>query len=343
VRLPRYDDLFASRDRDLKDEAENEKYLAEAIKIYEDTNDPLGKVKILARIISRFRSDTPQYAKYLEKILRATEEVRKPADKAAALKEVASVYIGGAEFRKGLDYYEKAIKAYADAGLRKEQAGLLVEAGVQSGGYSRSTQDKRLTPGFYQRALTIYRELGDRESEDDVLSRLGSHYDTNDQLPEAIDSFKQQAALPGIGPKREADLHSKIAWLQKRLERWEESIVSNRRALVIYESMANRSSQSDTLVSIGEGHVRLNQLGQSLEAFKQAGALQPGRNYKALQANHIFNRGEAEEKKQQLSKALESYKQALVLFKEIDKYEERVKDAETKIEKVSKSLQPPQP
>jgi len=89
--------------------------------------------------------------------------------------------------------------------------------------------------------------------------------------------------------------------------------------------------------------VRLNQLAQSLETFKQAAALEPARNYKALQANALLRRGEAEEMKKQLPQALESYRQALAFFKEIDGYEDKVKQTETKIQNLMKSMpSPPQ-
>jgi tetratricopeptide (TPR) repeat protein len=181
-----------------------------------------------------------------------------------------------------------------------------------------------------------------------VLNRLGSHYDSNDQLPEAIDYFKQQAALPGIEPKARAGLYTNIAGRLERLEQWEEAIESHRRALAIYVAQGDRGSQANTLVYIGDAQVRRNQLAQSLESFKQAAALEPARNYKALQANALLRRGEAEENKKQLPQALESYRQALALFKEINPAPQSPeadsqRDAEQKIQNLTKSLQSPPP
>ena len=149
------------------------------------------------------------------------------------LRNLGEIYVKIGEFDRALEFYDRFLAIAAEVYDRDFVADFL--SGYLPQTFFEAEQYDRILV-FRQQALEIYRELGDRTSEAQVLQGLGNTY--------------------------------------RQLERNEEALELYRQSLAIYRELGDRDREISVLQSLGELHLELQQNRQALETYQQAVAIQ---------------------------------------------------------------------
>jgi tetratricopeptide (TPR) repeat protein len=144
---------------------------------------------------------------------------------------------------------------------------------------------------YYNQALVIAREVGDRVGEGDTLTYIGFVYKAKGQHDQALEYYNQ--------------------------------------SLVIYREIGDRTREGHNLGFIGSVHLAKGQHDQSLEYFNQALVIYREVGDRAGEGNNLAYIGKMYKAKGQYNQALEYYNQALVIARELELFslEKAVLDA----------------
>jgi len=105
---------------------------------------------------------------------------------------------------------------------------------------------------YYQQALTIYREVGDRRNEGNTLNNVGLAYDSLDKKQEALDYYQQALAIRReVGDRRgEGRTLNNLGVAYNSLNK-KQALDYYQQALAIYREVGDRRGEGITLWNIG--------------------------------------------------------------------------------------------
>ena len=172
---------------------------------------------------------------------------------------------------------------------------------------------------YYERALVISRELGDRQGEGADLGNLGLAYSNLGEVEKAIDYYEQALVIAKeIGDRQGegADLGN-LGNAYKNLGQMEKAIDYYEQALVIAKEIGNRRGEGNKLGNLGTAYRNLGQVEKAIEYYEQALMISKEIGDRRGEGNRLGNLGNAYSNLGQVKKAIEYYEQALVISKEI--------------------------
>ncbi|MGJ5634882.1 CHAT domain-containing protein, partial [Nostoc sp. CALU 1950] len=128
---------------------------------------------------------------------------------------------------------------------------------------------------FYQQALAIIKEIGDRSGESTTLNNIGAIYDSLGQYPKALEYFQQALAIiKEIGDRsREGGSLNNIGAIYSSLGQYPKALEFYQQALAIIKEIGDRSGEGTTLNNIGGIYDSLGQYPKALEFYQQALAI----------------------------------------------------------------------
>jgi CHAT domain-containing protein/Tfp pilus assembly protein PilF len=172
---------------------------------------------------------------------------------------------------------------------------------------------------YYNSALSIAREVGDREQEATTLNNIGSVYDTIGQIQQALKYFN--AALPifrELGDRSgEASILNNIGLAYDNLKRPQEALESYNLALPIAKKVGDRSKEAIILNNIGLANDNIGEPLQALESYNRALAVYRKAGNSREEATTLSNIGAVYSAIGQTHEALEYYKQSLPIRKKV--------------------------
>ncbi len=172
---------------------------------------------------------------------------------------------------------------------------------------------------YYQQALPIREEVGDRAGLATTLNNIGAVYDNLGQRQEALRYY--QRALPiqeEVGNRAElARTLNNIGLVYDNLGQRQEALSYYQRALPIYEEVGNRAELAVTLNNIGLVYDHLGQRQEALRTYQQALPITEEVGDRAGLAVTLNNIGLVYDNLGQRQEALSYYQRALPIREEV--------------------------
>jgi CHAT domain-containing protein/Tfp pilus assembly protein PilF len=226
--------------------------------------------------------------------------------------------------------YPKAIKhfemAYAiDKNYRpKEAAADLNNIGFL---YSALGQNQKSLE-FYQKALPIQKEVGDRTGEASTLNNIGGVYFNLGQNQKALEYYQKALPIMKAVENRvgEATTLNNIGGVYDNLGQNQKALEFYQKVLPIQKEVGDRAGEATTLNNIGFVFHELGQNQKALECYQEALPIQKEVRDRAGEATTLNNIGFVYHELGQNQKALEFYQKALPIQKEVG---DRAKEATT--------------
>ncbi len=170
----------------------------------------------------------------------------------------------------------------------------------------------------FEEALTLWRQLGDRQGELRMLARLGREYLNIAEPLKALSYF--QEALPlarALGDRyREANLLLGFGGVYYRQNESQKALDAYNQARQIFTSLSRGDREAVANDNIGLIHLSLGDAQKSLEYFRQALQTHSSLKLPSRQCYALSHIGSAYNKLGELQQAHESFNQALALARE---------------------------
>ena len=172
---------------------------------------------------------------------------------------------------------------------------------------------------YYEQALAIAKEIGDRRGEGAWLGNLGLAYSDLGQVERAIDYYEQALAIA----KEIGDRRNEGAWLGNlglayaALGQVERVIDYYEQALAIAKEIGDRRGEGAWLGNLGLAYSDLGQVERAIDYYEQALAIAKEIGDRRNEGAWLGNLGFAYYSLGQVERAIGYYEQALAIAKEI--------------------------
>ncbi|HFD40778.1 MAG TPA: tetratricopeptide repeat protein [Anaerolineae bacterium] len=209
--------------------------------------------------------------------------------------------------------------------LREQLRGRLEDRGLAAANLGRlglayhHLGDARRAIEFYQQALAIGREIGDRRSEGAWLGNLGLAYAALGGARRAIEYYEQALAIHReIGDRRgKGNDLGNLGNAYLSLGDARRAIEFYRQALVISREIGDRSGEGYCLGNLGNAYADLGDARRAIEYYEQAMATHREIGDRRGEGAWLGNLGIAYKNLGDARRAIEFYRQALAIRKEI--------------------------
>ncbi|NEP63416.1 MAG: CHAT domain-containing protein, partial [Symploca sp. SIO2G7] len=172
---------------------------------------------------------------------------------------------------------------------------------------------------FYQQALAINQEIGDRAQEGITLSNIGITYRELGQYDQALEFYQQALEInQEIGAVAvEARVLSNIGSVYFELKQYQQALKFQQQALAIQQDIGALPDQTITLDHIGRVYQQQENDKQSLKHFKQALTIAENIGDQAGIGILLNNLGEVYSQQKNYTQASQSLQQALTIHQGI--------------------------
>jgi CHAT domain-containing protein/Tfp pilus assembly protein PilF len=172
---------------------------------------------------------------------------------------------------------------------------------------------------YYEKALPIRREVGDRSGEATTLNNIGLVYDALGRKQEALEYYEK--ALPiykSVGDRSgQATTLNNIGMVYDALGRKQEALEYYEKALPIFREVGYQSGEAATLNNIGMVYDALDRKQEALEFYEKALPILREVGDRSGEATTLNNIGKVYDDLGQKQEALEYYEKALPISREV--------------------------
>jgi tetratricopeptide (TPR) repeat protein len=172
---------------------------------------------------------------------------------------------------------------------------------------------------YYQQALEIQREIGDKGGVGNNLMNLGGVYDNLGQYRKALDYYQQALEIQReIGDKRGVSNNlTNLGVVYMNLGQYRKALDYSQQALEIQREIGDKRGVSNNLTNLGAVYHNLGQYQKALDYSQQALEIQREIGDKHGVSNNLSNFGTVYMNLGQYRKALDYSQQALAIHREI--------------------------
>lgn len=276
---------------------------------------------------------------YLEQALAISREIRAKSTPGSASWEAACHGEGTAlgslgnasaargDMRTAITYYEQALALSREiciaspygsptwAAARRNEGATLGNLGNEL----YRLGDAKAAIGYYEQALAINRESGERSGEGCNLSNLGNAYDTLGDIRTAVDYYEQALVIKReIGDRNgEGNTLCNLGVATENLGDVEAAIVYYEQALAISRETADRRGEGACLDHLGSAYCCLGQVRRAIEFHEDALAISQKIGDRHSECTCLGNLGEAYSALGEPHRAVQYYERAAVIAQEI--------------------------
>ncbi len=187
----------------------------------------------------------------------------------------------------------------------------------------------------YEKALQIWRELGEQSDEANTLRAMGFAYQRLNELEKAKEHFGKALEIwERIGDLRSAAFtHVIFGVIAKKQNDLETGLKEDLAAQPLWEQAGDIPEYTQNLVRIGNDYIKLQNNAEALAYFEKALENSRRLERKSVQAHVLSECGNAQATVGNKTEALNFYRQSLALWKNL-KQDEVVANLEEKIAKL---------
>jgi tetratricopeptide (TPR) repeat protein len=221
------------------------------------------------------------------------------------------LYLWG-HYRLIIEMHERLQGKLSDPDLRQGSLGGLGSA------YSRVGRNRE-SIAYYEQALEIAREIGDRQGEGTWLGNLGDTYNSLGRYQEAIAYTEQALDIA----RQVGDRAGEGTWLgslgdtYNSLGRYQEAIAYTEQALSIAREIEDRANENGVLGSLGNTYSNLGRYQEAIAYYKQALEIAREIGDRQGEAVCLGNLGNPYYRMGQYHESIDYYNQALAIDREI--------------------------
>lgn len=172
---------------------------------------------------------------------------------------------------------------------------------------------------YYQQALTISQQIGDRRGEGVCLGYLGLAYNVLGQIESAINYHRQALIISQeIGDRRSegADLGN-LGMAYYTLGQAETAIAYYQQALVIAQKIGDQRGEGTHLGHLGIAYFKLGKVETAVVYYQQALTISQGIGDRSNEGVWLSNLGQVYYAQEQMEVAIAYYQQAIAIAQEI--------------------------
>ncbi len=157
---------------------------------------------------------------------------------------------------------------------KKEEADRLLQQGIQQFDISQYREALQ----SWQKALEIYRDIGDRNGEANSLNNLGNVYQSLGEYPKAIDFYQQSLAIfQEIGDRNgEAKSLNNLGNVYQSLGEYPKAIDFYQQSLAIFQEIGDREREGLALSNLGYLYEQQEQPELAIVFYKQSVIIREG-------------------------------------------------------------------
>ena len=173
--------------------------------------------------------------------------------------------------------------------------------------------------GYYERALSIAREIGNRRDEGIWLGNLGLAYDSLGQVEHAIEYHEQALTIAQELKNRdtESTVLGNLGNAYYSLGQMEHAIEYHEQALTIARELKDRRGESAVLGNLGNAYRSLGKVEHAIEYYDQALTIAQEIGYRNAEGSVLGNFGLAYSTLGEVKRAIGYYERALTIAREI--------------------------
>lgn len=195
---------------------------------------------------------------------------------------------------------------------RKAETDRLIQQGIQQ----YQTNQYPAAIESWEKALTIFQEIGDRPSEAKVLYNLGGVYENLGQHSKALEYYQQALPITREVNDRNGEgitLHG-FGFVHWNQGQYPQALEYYQQALPIFQEVKNRSWEGFTFNNIGAVYDKLGNYAKALEYYQKALPIKRELRDLAGEGNILNNIGLVYRNLGQYPDALDSFQQALAII-----------------------------
>ena len=172
---------------------------------------------------------------------------------------------------------------------------------------------------YYEKRITIAREIGDRRGEGNALGNLGNAYAALGEVRRAIEYYEKALTISReIGDRRGegaalgnlGNAYADLGEVQRAIEYYE-------KALTISREIGDRRGEGNTLGSLGVAYKNLGEVQRAIEYHEQALIIDREIGDRRGEGNALGSLGIAYKNLGEVQRAIEYYEKALTISREI--------------------------
>ena len=204
---------------------------------------------------------------------------------------------------------------------RKAQADQLFRQGIEQ--YQQGKLDAAIES--WQQALSLYRQLQDREGEGVALGNLGATYLSLGNYSKAIEFLEPFLAIAKDTGNQlgEAQALGNLGIAYKELGEYEQAIAAHQNALALMQTLKNRQGEGQVLGNLGNAYEALGDYKNAIASYQQSLTIAQEVNDRIGEGAALGNLGAVYSNQGEYDQAIESYQQSLAIAKAIgDRYGE---------------------
>jgi DNA-binding SARP family transcriptional activator len=166
--------------------------------------------------------------------------------------------------------HEIGLASVRQAGNRAAEAWMLNNLGMA---YGVQRMPEAVT--CFERALAIYRDLGDLRGESRAATNVANAYFDLRRFPEALEAAERSLGIQRRASKRygEGVALGVLGCACRELGRFQEAIAHLRDALIIFRELGDRMAQADSLSDLGEAYLGLGEVDEAVGTFGESLAI----------------------------------------------------------------------
>lgn len=172
---------------------------------------------------------------------------------------------------------------------------------------------------YWESALAIYRQIGERRNEGAMLGNIGGAFRVLGQYDKALEAFQSSLSICREAGDRQGEgmaLNS-IAIVLGSWGKYDEALENFRQSLAISQESSNRPSEASALNNIALIYKTQNNLTEALETYRQSLVICHEINDRQGEGQTLANIAGIDYKRGNLSEALVTYRQSLAICREI--------------------------
>jgi tetratricopeptide (TPR) repeat protein len=264
--------------------------------------------------LARISLEAPDFFAFRNRVIEfmevPTAEERRPALVEFALE---TEYRSRDEIKRSIELKEKLL---SELSAEDEISGyLLGSLGIlywQIGSYKKSLE-------YFEKALRIAQDIGDRQNEGTLLGNLGNTYYALGQVERAIEYYEQALTIVlEIGDRQgEGNALGNLGNAYSSLVKVERAIKYYKQALTIVLEIGDRQGEGNWLGNLGNAYSSLGKVERAIEYYEQVLKIDKEIGDKGGESTWLGNLGNAYHSLGQVERAIDYYKQALIIAREI--------------------------
>ncbi|MCP4661889.1 MAG: CHAT domain-containing protein, partial [bacterium] len=172
------------------------------------------------------------------------------------------------ESERAIEHYEKALDLWTVLGVPRRRAVTL----KMLGGRSKEAEDRKQQVKYDQRAIAIFRELGEQEEVVRLLNANGQSFSAMGQPLKALAAYRKALATAQLmkAPVWEAHVCNNLGYVHKSLGHIHEALTFYEQAREIYHHLGLESYESNTLHNLGKTYQILGRPQEALDRLETA-------------------------------------------------------------------------